>query len=67
MNNKKTNKKDSFKHLEDAIYRTPAASANDCTGYMPIHTESNEKSENISNLMNAPTSPPSKRNCTLTK
>ena len=61
MNNKKTNTKDSLKHLENAIYKTPAASVNDFTGYMPSHPESNEKCENISNLMNVPTSPHTKR------
>jgi hypothetical protein len=53
MNNKKTN--NDLKHLENAIYKTPPASANDFTGYMPCNPISEEKSENISDMMNVPT------------
>ena len=60
LNNKKTN--NSLKHLEDALYRTPPASANDFTGYMPSHTESEDKCENISELLNVPTSKPKHTN-----
>ena len=56
MNNKK-NQTDKFAHLENAVYNTPPASSNDFTGYMPVHPETEEKCENISRLMNVPTSP----------
>ena len=55
MNNKNT-KNDKFAHLENAVYNTPPASTNDFTGYMPVHPESEENCENISLLMNVPTS-----------
>lgn len=53
MNNKNTN--NSLKHLENAIYKTPPASANDFTGYVPCNPKSEEKSENLSDMMNVPT------------
>lgn len=53
MKNKKTNT--GLRHLENAIYKTPPASANDYTGYVPCNPISEEKSENLSDLMNVPT------------
>lgn len=58
MNNKKTNATNT-KHLEDALFKTPPASANDYTGYVPSSPENIEKCENLSDLMNVPTSGPS--------
>lgn len=57
QNNTKT--QNNTAHLENAIYKTPPASATDWTGYSPYVSASNEKAENLSEMMNVPTSPPS--------
>lgn len=49
------------KHLEDAMFNNRAASANDCTGYSTTIHASEKEAENLSNLMNVPTSPPKKK------
>ncbi len=59
MIQKKTKSKNDTAHLEDAVYRTPPASATDFTGYVPVLSDSYEKHKNISEMMNVPTSPPS--------
>lgn len=46
------------KHLEDAMFNNRAASANDCTGYSNTIPENEKEAENLSSLMNVPTSPP---------
>ena len=61
MIQKKTKTQNSTKHLEDAIYKTPPASPTDWTGYSPYVSDSTEKAENLSEMMNVPTSPPSKQ------
>lgn len=61
MEPKKTKTQNGTEHLEDAIYKTPPASATDWTGYNPYISDSNEKAENLSEMMNVPTSPPSSK------
>ena len=61
MNNKNTKNKNSLKHLDNAVDITKPASANDCTGYVPTLSEIGEKAENLSHLMNVPTSQPIKK------
>ena len=57
VNNKKTNNKQDLKHLEDAIFSTPAASANDCTGFVNTIPENNNQADALSSLLQVPTSP----------
>ncbi|MBE6718127.1 MAG: hypothetical protein E7574_02580 [Ruminococcaceae bacterium] len=57
---KKNNKK-TYKHLEEAMFINRAASVNDCTGLMNTPPKTHEKSENLSELLNVPTSVPSKK------
>ena len=46
-----------YQHLEQAFFNNPAASANDCTGYVNTPPPGHEEAENLSDLLNAPTSP----------
>ncbi len=57
MNNQNKDKNNSTKHLDDALYNTTPASANDRTGYVPFLPENNENLNNLSQLLNVPTSP----------
>lgn len=57
MLQKKTKTQNNTKHLEDAIYKTPPASATDWTGYNSYNSASEEEYENISDMMNVPISP----------
>ena len=61
MIQKKTKTQNDLSHLKDAIYKTPPASATDWTGYSPYVSDSTEKSKNLSEMMNVPSSPPSKK------
>ncbi|MBE6642405.1 MAG: hypothetical protein E7615_01980 [Ruminococcaceae bacterium] len=56
MNNKNTNNENVPQHLKDVFFKTPPASSTDFTGIVPVHTENNEALENISKMMNVPTS-----------
>ena len=56
--NKENNK--STKHLENAMFVNRVASVNDCTGLMNTPPKTDEKSDNMSELLNVPTSVPSK-------
>ncbi|MBR5322335.1 MAG: hypothetical protein IKU48_02160 [Clostridia bacterium] len=58
MLQKKSKTQNSTAHLEYAVYKTPPESATDFTGYNPYFSDSDEKAENLSDLMNVPTSPP---------
>ncbi len=53
---KKQNEKD-IKHLEEAMMYNPIASVNDCTGYVNTIPETNTKAQNLSQMLNVPTSP----------
>ena len=58
MKSKRTKlQKQGLSHLENAIYETPPASANDHTGYMPYRTPTEAESESISEMMNVPSQP----------
>ena len=59
MIQKKTKTQNNLSHLEDAVYKTPPASPTDWTGYNPYISDSKEKSEYLSEMMNVPTSQPS--------
>ena len=61
MKHKNTKSGSNFKHLENAVDITKPESANDCTGYVPTLTGIDEKGENLSDLMNVPTSLPIKK------
>ncbi|MBQ7968216.1 MAG: hypothetical protein IJ292_00130 [Clostridia bacterium] len=50
------NKEKSTEHLEKAMLENRIASSNDCTGYMVTLPENNSESENISDMLNVPTS-----------
>ena len=50
------NKKQDTKHLEKAMFENRIASATDCTGYMVTPPETNVKADNISKILNVPTS-----------
>ena len=62
MNNKNTNTDNTPRHLKDIIFKPPPASSTDFTGMVPVHTENNEKLENVSKMMNVPTSKNSTKN-----
>lgn len=55
--NNRKRPKNAYSHLENAIFYTPAASANDCTGMSTSLSETDEKAENISSLLCVRTSP----------
>ena len=45
------------KHLKDVFMHTPPASSNDFTGFSPALTSDKNEAENLSDMMNATTSP----------
>jgi len=53
---KKKNKQNDLSHLESTVYLSPPASPQEWTGLMPSLPENSEHSENVSQLMNVPTS-----------
>ncbi len=57
IQNRKIRKK--IKHLEEAMFENRIASANDCTGMMNTLPDE-EIAENISDMLNVPTSKPKK-------
>ncbi len=56
---KKQNQNNDTKHLEDALFNNPVVSATDTTGYVPTLPYTDEKADNISEMMSVPVSPPS--------
>ena len=58
MLHRNTKLKNKIKHLEKAMFDNPIASSNDCTGFMNTPPQTDEKADNMSDLLNVPTSHP---------
>ncbi len=55
---RRTNLKNKIKHLEKAMFENRIASSNDCTGFMNTPPQTEEKADNMSDMLNVPTSSP---------